>query len=411
MKKSTKTIFVLSYILTMDIYRENKLTFKNFYLKSNLRRGIKNFGIIKPSKLQFLAIRIILGKRDLIFQAQSGIGKTTAFIIGICGLLDESNLILQTLIVVPTRELADQINFIMTSIGFYQNFKTCTLYGGTWIGIYNIKLGHDIMNLKKNINAGIGTPGRLYHLIQSGVLCVRDLKAFVLDETDVLLEGEFRINIYNIYRFLPHGVQNVIVSATISKKTLEVASQFMKDPYFLLVERQELTLEKIKQYYVLVTFEENKFYSLIDHFDTLILGKTLIFCNTIKKAKWLFNKMRENNFRVGIIHGEILQEERSKITRKFRIGDITTLITTDVLSRGLDYPDMSTVINYDLPSSRELYLHRIGRVGRFGKKGVSISLIKILELQILRDVETYYSTKIEEIVNKYNNQPCKFAEL
>mmetsp|Transcript_6235 Transcript_6235/g.12387 ORF Transcript_6235/g.12387 Transcript_6235/m.12387 type:complete len:382 (-) Transcript_6235:809-1954(-) len=381
----------------MQMGLNNTLSFGNFYLKENLKKGIKNFGLSRPSSLQILAIKIIMGKRDLIFQAQSGTGKTTAYIIGVCGLLREDMSILQTLILVPTRELADQVNFTVSSISFYQKCKSCTFYGGTWVG-------HDITNLKKNVAIGVGTPGRIYHLIHAGFLNAPNLRTFVLDEADILLDGDFRISIYNIYRFLPHGVQNITVSATISQKTLEITSQFMKDPYFLLVERQELTLEEIKQYYVSVAFEENKLYSLIDHLDTLVLGKTLIFCNTIRKAKWLFSKMRENNFKTGIIHGETAQEERSRITTKFRMGDLTTLIATDIFSRGLDYPDMSTVVNYDLPSSRELYLHRIGRVGRFGRKGISISLVKILEIQILKDIEIYYSTNIEEI-------PCKFVDL
>ncbi|AIB09660.1 translation initiation factor eIF-4A (nucleomorph) [Lotharella oceanica] len=388
---------LLSLYHSMETPAKNRKTFGNFYLKANLKKGIKNFGLSDPTPLQTLAIKIIMGKRDLIFQAQSGTGKTTAYVIGICGSLREDISTLQTLVIVPTRELADQVNFSIASISFYQKCRSCTFYGGTWIG-------QDITNLRKNTTIGVGTPGRVYHLIQGGFLHTPNLRTFILDEADILLEGDFRISIYNIYRFLPHGVQNITVSATISQKTLEMTSQFMKAPYFLLVERQELTLEEIRQYYVSVAFEENKLYSLIDHFDTLVLGKTLIFCNTIRKAKWLFNKMLENNFKTGIIHGETAQEERSRITRKFRIGDITTLISTDIFSRGLDYPDMSTVINYDLPSSRELYLHRIGRVGRFGRKGVSISLIKILEIQILKDIEIYYSTSIEEI-------PCKFVDL
>ena len=176
-----------------------------------------------------------------------------------------------------------------------------------------------------------------------------------------------------------------------------MTQKFMNSPIKLLVKRDELTLEGIKQFFVAVEEEEWKFDTLCDLYDTLTITQAVIFCNSKKKVEWLGKKMRENNFTISVMHGEQSQKERDAIMNEFRSGNSRVLIATDIWGRGLDVQQVSLVINYDLPINRELYIHRIGRSGRYGRKGVAINFVKNQEIRILRDIEQYYSTQIDEM--------------
>lgn len=219
----------------------------------------------------------------------------------------------------------------------------------------------------------------------------------VLDEADEMLNEGFKENIYDIYRYLPPHTQVVLVSATLPNEVLEITNNFMNNPVKVLVKRDELTLDGIKQYFVSVEKEEWKFDTLCDLYDTLTITQAVIFCNTKRKVEWLGEKMREANFTVCTMHGGMPQNERDEIMIKFRGGESRVLIATDVWGRGLDVQQVSLVINYDLPSSRELYIHRIGRSGRFGRKGVAINFATTEDLKVLADIEQYYGTEIDEM--------------
>lgn len=219
----------------------------------------------------------------------------------------------------------------------------------------------------------------------------------ILDEADEMLNKGFKEQIYDVYRFLPPGTQVVLLSATLPHEILEMTSKFMTDPCRVLVKRDELTLEGIKQFFVSVEREEWKFDTLCDLYDTLTITQAVIFCNTRRKVDWLAEKMLEANFTVSAMHGDMEQPDRERIMKEFRAGNSRVLITTDVWARGLDVPQVSLVINYDLPNNRELYIHRIGRSGRFGRKGVAINFVKADDIRILRDIEQYYSTQIDEM--------------
>jgi ATP-dependent RNA helicase len=219
----------------------------------------------------------------------------------------------------------------------------------------------------------------------------------VLDEADELLNRGFREQIYDVYRYLPPATQVVVVSATLPYDVLDMTTKFMTDPVRILVKRDELTLEGLKQYFIAVEKEEWKFDTLCDLYDTLTITQAVIFCNTRRKVDWLTDKMREANFTVSSMHGEMPQKERDSIMQDFRQGSSRVLISTDVWARGIDVQQVSLVINYDLPSNRENYIHRIGRSGRFGRKGVSINFVTSEDVRILRDIELYYSTQIEEM--------------
>jgi ATP-dependent RNA helicase len=218
-----------------------------------------------------------------------------------------------------------------------------------------------------------------------------------------LLQG-FKEQIYDVYRYLPPSIQVLLISATLPREVLEMTAQFMTEPVRVLVKRDELTLEGIKQFFVAVEREEWKFDTLCDLYDTLTITQAVIFSNTKKKVDWLTDKMREANFTVSSMHGDMPQKEREAIMQEFRTGASRVLITTDVWARGLDVSQVSLVINYDLPNNRELYIHRIGRSGRYGRKGVAINFVKADDIGILRDIEQYYSTQIDEM-------PMNLADL
>jgi ATP-dependent RNA helicase len=258
-------------------------------------------------------------------------------------------------------------------------------------------IGDDIRVLQSGCQIVSGTPGRVYDMIRRRVLKTKNVKILVIDEADEMLGRGFREQLYDIYRYLPPQTQVVLISATMPRDVLEMTNKFMNEPLRILVKRDELTLEGIKQFFVAVEKEEWKFDTLCDLYDILTITQAVIFCNTKKKVDWLTDKMREANFTVRSMHGDMPQKERDEIMADFRSGKSRVLIATDVWGRGLDVQQVSLVINYDLPNSRELYIHRIGRSGRFGRKGVAINFVKDDDIRILRDIEQFYGTQIDEM--------------
>lgn len=234
-------------------------------------------------------------------------------------------------------------------------------------------------------------------MIKRQILNVRNCKILILDEADELL-GEslgFKQQIYDIFTKLPTTIQVVVVSATMSKDILEVTKKFMSDPVKILVKRDEISLDVIKQYYVNVDKEDWKFDTLCDLYDSLTITQCVIFCNTRKKVDWLSRKLIQSNFSVSSMHGDMKQEERDQVMNDFRSGKARVLISTDVWARGIDVQQISLVINYDLPENLENYIHRIGRSGRFGRKGVAINFITKEETGKLKEIETHYKIKIK----------------
>ncbi|WWD16496.1 ATP-dependent RNA helicase FAL1 [Kwoniella shandongensis] len=365
-------------------------TFEALNLKEDLLRGIYAYNFEKPSAIQQRAIIPIMRGRDVIAQAQSGTGKTATFSISMLQSIDTNLRETQALVLSPTRELAVQIQTVVLALGDYMNVSCHACIGGT-------SVGEDIRKLEAGQQVVSGTPGRVFDMIRRRNLRTKDIKMLILDESDELLNKGFKDQIYDIYRYLPPATQVVVVSATLPHDVLEMTTKFMTDPIRILVKRDELTLEGIKQFFVAVEKEDWKFDTLCDLYDTLTITQAVIFCNTRRKVDWLTEKMREANFTVSSMHGEMVQKERDAIMAEFRGGQSRVLITTDVWARGIDVQQVSLVINYDLPSSRENYLHRIGRSGRFGRKGVAINFVTVEDVRILRDIEQYYSTQIDEM--------------
>jgi len=364
--------------------------FEAMGLKEDLLRGVYAYGFERPSAIQQRAIRPIVQGRDVIAQSQSGTGKTAVFSIGCLQVLNTTSNETQCLILSPTRELAEQSQKVILSLGDFMNVQCHACIGGK-------SIGEDIRRLDYGVQIVSGTPGRVFDMIRRRNLRTTTLKMLVIDEADEMLNRGFKEQIYDIYRYLPPSTQVVLVSATMPQEVLDMTKKFMNEPVRVLVKRDELTLEGIKQFFVAVEREEWKFDTLCDLYDTLTITQAVIFCNTKRKVDWLTAKMREANFTVSSMHGDMPQRERDAIMEEFRSGSSRVLIATDVWGRGLDVQQVSLVICYDLPNNRELYIHRIGRSGRFGRKGVAINFVKSDDIRILRDIEQYYSTQIDEM--------------
>ncbi|CCD22741.1 ATP-dependent RNA helicase FAL1 NDAI_0A05860 [Naumovozyma dairenensis CBS 421] len=375
-------------------------TFESMSLKPNLLKGIYSYGFESPSSIQSRAITRIIAGNDVIAQAQSGTGKTATFTIGMLQIIDSDKKQLQGLILSPTRELAVQINQVVGNLGDYMNVKSMAMIGGKM-------MKEDLKKINKNSCHVIsGTPGRILDMIKRQLLNVRNIQILVLDEADELLSEilGFKQQIYDIFAKLPKSCQVVVVSATMDKNILEITKKFMNDPVKILVKQDEISLEGIKQYIVNVDKEDWKFDTLCDIYDSLTITQCVIFCNTKKKVDWLSAKLAQANFAVVSMHGDMKQEDRDKVMNDFRTGHSRVLISTDVWARGIDVQQVSLVINYDLPENMENYIHRIGRSGRFGRKGVAINFITKSDGSTLKEIERFYHIKI-------NPMPANLADL
>jgi len=365
-------------------------SFDDMKLREELLRGIYAYGFERPSAIQQRAILPCIEGNDVIAQAQSGTGKTATFSISILQQIDIANPQCQALILAPTRELAQQIQKVVIALGDYMNAKCHACIGGT-----NVK--DDMRNLEKGMHVVVGTPGRVYDMIQRRALRTESIKMFVLDEADEMLSRGFKEQIHDVFKMLPETTQVILLSATMPVDVLDVTKCFMRNPIRILVKKEELTLEGIKQFYVDVTKEEWKFDTLCDLYETLTITQAVIFCNTRRKVDWLTDQMTKKDFTVSALHGDMSQQEREVIMRAFRSGSSRVLITTDLLARGIDVQQVSLVINFDLPGNRENYIHRIGRGGRFGRKGVAINFVTEDDKRTLKDIESFYNTEVEEM--------------
>jgi translation initiation factor 4A len=365
-------------------------TFDGMEIPEELLRGIYAYGFEKPSAIQQRAIKPTMLGRDLIAQAQSGTGKTATFAIGTLAKLDPKLRECQSLILAPTRELAQQIQKVVIALGDYMDLQVHACVGGTAVR-------DDIRTLQAGVHVVVGTPGRVYDMINRRALRLDAIRQFFLDEADEMLSRGFKDQIYDIFKFLPETVQVCLFSATMPLEVLEVTHRFMRDPIRILVKKDELTLEGIKQFYIAVEREEWKLDTLCDLYETLTITQAIIYCNTRRKVDWLQEEMQKRDFTVSCMHGDMDQRERDIIMREFRSGSSRVLITTDLLARGIDVQQVSLVINFDLPTNRENYIHRIGRSGRFGRKGVAINFLTEGDVRYLRDIEQFYQTEITEM--------------
>ena len=364
--------------------------FDDMTLKEELLRGIYAFGYEKPSVIQQKAIPAVISGRDIIAQAQSGTGKTATFSIGMLQNIDEKVNETQAILLAHTRELATQINTVVNGLSYYLKLNVNLSVGGT-------SIRDNIGELNRNPHVVIGTPGRVLDMITKKALNTRFLKMLIIDEADEMLSKIFLSQIYEIFRFLPQNIQVGLFSATMPNDFFELTERFMRNPIKILVKNEELTLDGIRQYFVNIERNEYKFDVLCDLYEKYSIFQSIIYCNSRKIVDELTYRLNQQNFSVICMHGDMRQEDRNKIMEDFRRGTCRVLIATDLLSRGIDVQQVSIVINYDIPQNIESYIHRIGRSGRYGRKGTAINFATYYDLKKLHEIEQFYSTQIEEL--------------
>lgn len=366
-------------------------TFDEMGLRDDLSRGIYTYGFEQPSTIQKLAIVPMSKRSDILAQSQSGTGKTGAFTIGALSVLDTTIKAPQVLVICPTRELAQQTEKVAHSIGQYMGLKVLSATGGN-------HLRSDIGSLKAGAQFIVGTPGRVFDLMCRGELLVDQMKYVILDEADQMLEDLFVDQVKAILNNkFPTTTSLALFSATMPTNVLEIAENYLRDPVRILIPQDEVTLDGIKQYYVVLDREDWKLPVLLDLYQQITVNQALIYVNKRQKAEWLAKQLGAHGFTLEFIHGEMDVAERKKRMDDFRSGQTRVLISTDLLARGIDVQQVSLVINYEMPAQRENYVHRIGRSGRYGKKGAAINLVYGEEIHILKEIESHYSTTIHEL--------------
>lgn len=393
-----------------DGNEEEEQTIQSFdymELDDKLLRGIYAYGFEKPSPIQQKSIVKVAKGSDVIGQAQSGTGKTGAFSIGMLQRLiniqqknsgtGNNKKVCRGIIISPTRDLSEQIFSVIEGISSYLDIKCVKCIGGSdW--------KQNIRELKNGCDLVVGTPGRVYDMLQRKALPGYDIEIFVLDEADEMLDVRgFQDKVYDILQLVNSQTQVCLFSATMPRPVLELTEKFMREPQRILVKTEQLTLEGIRQFHVAVQKEEWKLDTICDLYKTISITSCVIFCNTRKKVEWVTREMKQRDYAVEATHGSLRPIERTEILRNFRKGNCRVLVTTDLLARGIDVQHVSIVINYDLPTNLENYLHRIGRSGRFGRKGLAINFVTDQDVQLLRDIEKFYDTSIEELPEDIDN--------
>jgi len=366
-------------------------SFDNMNLRTNLLRGVYAYGFEKPSLIQQKAIVPLCSGRDLIAQAQSGSGKTGTFSIGVLQRIDTSKNCAQALVMLPTRELAVQVSQVMSALGDYENAKVQLCIGGTPIRGRSGNTGSSAGQIL------VGTPGRIRDMLERKLIRPETIKVIILDEADEMLSVGFKDAIYEIFQFLPKDAQVGLFSATMPPEALEITRHFMRDPIRIIVKKEDVTLRGILQYYVALENPKWKLETLVDLFAALRVSQSVIFANNKRTVEWLADELDRLDFTVSATHGDLDHAERMKRLDDFKNARSRVLITTDLYARGIDAQAVSAVINYDLPLLKETYIHRIGRSGRFGRKGLAISLVTFEEADKLRQLERYYNTYIGEL--------------
>lgn len=358
----------------------------------NILRGIFSYGYENPSPIQSKAIIPISQGKDIIAQAQSGTGKTAAFTIGALSRIDVSHKSTQVLILSPTHELTNQIaNVVRDLSSMIPNFRVKTLIGGS-------SIDDDVTNMKESVpHVIVGCPGRVFDMIKRRHIIINALKLVILDEADEMLSAGFKEQIYNIFQYLNKNTQIALFSATLPPNIYSIANKFMQNPVRISVAAERLSLEGIKQYYIAIEDDRQKYLTLKDIYQVISLSQCIIYCNSIKRVVNLYEAMKQDNFPVCCIHSNMEKSERYKAFSDFRNGSARVLISSNVTARGIDIQQVSVVINFDIPKDIHTYIHRIGRSGRWGRKGTGINFITRRDITKIKEIEQYYNCQIDEL--------------
>ena len=374
----------------------SKITWDDFGLKTELLRGIYTYGFESPSDIQKRAIPHILSGKDIIGQAQSGTGKTGAFTIGALQSVDVDRSTTQVLIIVPTHELVSQTCAVINAFSTFMPYlRLKTLVGGTSINA-------DIAELKAHPpHVIVGCTGRIYDMMKRRALSISDVKLCILDEADEMLSVGFKEQIYNIFQSLPSNVQIALFSATMPEPIIKITEKFMRDPVKIMVEPEKLNLDGIQQYYISIYDDHSKYDAFKSVLERLTTSQTIIYINSVARVIDLYNAMVEDGFSVCCIHSNMSKEERKDIITKFRAGNYRLLVSSNLTARGVDIQQVNTVINFDIPKSAETYLHRIGRSGRWGRKGVAINFVTKHDIFSMKNIERHFKIDIQEFPENF----------
>jgi len=357
-------------------------------------RGVMSYGFEDPSPIQKKAIKPVLGKFDLIAQAQSGTGKTATFCIGTLGRIDFTKNETQAIVLAHTLELAQQIEHVFTNIGKYTDLRLTTAAKSSTVrdNIESLLGRNNPDGLLPHVV--IGTPGRVLDMINKEAININTIRLLVCDEADELLSEGFMSQIKQIIGSITEKTQIALFSATMDASFFKLTEKFLRNPINILIKKENLTLEGIKQFYIDCEKNDFKFETLCDLYGLFSTCQTIIYCNHHQSVEILSQKMQEQDFKVSYIHGGMNIAEREEAMKKFRNLTTRVLISTDLLGRGIDVQQVSIVINYDIPFKSEAYIHRIGRSGRHGRTGTAINFVTNNDIKRVHDIETYYHTRI-----------------
>lgn len=377
--------------------------FEQFKLKEEIIKGIKDLYYLEPTPIQKQAIPLALEGKDLIGQAQTGTGKTAAFVIPMLQKIDTTINDIQGLIMTPTRELAIQITEDVKDLSKHMDIKVISLHGGRDIQAQMNKLSN-------KVHIVVGTPGRILDHMRRETLHFGRLKLLVLDEADKMLEMGFQEDVESIIATTGPKKQTLLFSATMPDKVRMLAHRFMHQPPHIRVEMKQITAEKTKQYYYVMNQSDK-----LDNLDSL-LGQlkpylAIIFVNTQKRVEQVTEHLQLQGFEAKALHGGLSQNKREQLMESFRQVKFQYLICTDIASRGVDVEGVTHVINYDLPSDTESYIHRVGRTGRAGQEGIAITFVSPRQRGIMVKIERAIKQKIEEKLFSTHKKEVKIGKV
>ena len=367
-----------------------EITFKDLALSPSTLKAIEEIGYVKPSPIQAEAIPVVLAGKDIIGQAQTGTGKTAAFMLPILEKIDPKNKNVQALVLCPTRELAVQVH--EESKKFSRNNRDVhilSIYGGQ-------SYDPQIRALKKGVQIVVGTPGRVMDHMRRGTLKLENLKMLVLDEADEMLNMGFKDDIEEILEKTPESRQTVMFSATMAREIMNIAKTYQKNPEVVKVVSEELSNKKIDQYYVEVK-RQDRVQAMIRCIDMMGLTSSIVFTNTKREVDELVSKLQEEGYVTEGLHGDLKQAQRDRVMNSFRRKNVNILVATDIAARGIDVSNVEAVFNYDIPLNEENYVHRIGRTGRAGMTGLSITFVFGKDMFRIRRIEDYTKTKMSKM--------------
>jgi len=364
------------------------LKFEELGLSPEINRAIKEMGFEEATAIQSMSIPFLIKGRDVTGQAQTGTGKTAAFGIPMLETVITKDKKPQSMVLCPTRELAVQVAEELKRLAKYKrDINILPVYGGQ-------PIDRQIHALRRGVQIVIGTPGRVMDHLERGTLNLGSIKMVVLDEADEMLDMGFREDIELILKSVPRERQTVFFSATMPKQFMELTKKFQKNPQFVKVVHEKLTVPGIEQIYYEV--KENQKLEMmtrvIDYYD---LQLALIFCNTKRKVDELVGHLQARGYSADAIHGDMNQGQRDRVMGKFRNGTVEMLVATDVAARGIDVEGIEAVFNYDVPQDEEYYVHRIGRTGRAGKTGLAFTFVSGREIYKIRDIQKFSGVAIK----------------